>query len=236
LIYGSIAMTIPFFALSLVSLIFVVGAIPFLLLFAYFAYARYVFSPRGGNLEARIRNLVLEHLHWDGEGKGLDIGCGNAPVAIELAKRYPGAHLTGIDYWGGMWEYSKAICERNAQIEGVAERVSFQKASAAAIPFEDEYFDAVISNLVFHEVSDVKDKRELIREALRVVKKGGAFAFQDLFLLKRRFGDINDLIAMIRNWDVEDVAFADTSDSEFIPKALRLPFMVGRIGIIYGKK
>jgi len=32
------------------------------------------------------------------------------------------------------------------------------------------------------------------------------------------------------------MAFADTSDSGFIPKTLRLSFMAGRIGIIYGKK
>jgi SAM-dependent methyltransferase len=236
LIYGSIALSIPFFALSLVSPLFVVGAIPFLLSFAYFAYARYMFSQRGGNLQALIRNLVVEHLDWDGEGKALDIGLGNAPLAIKLAKRYPSAHVTGIDYWGGMWEYSKAVCERNAEIEGVAGRMSFQKASAAALPFEDEHFDAAVSNLVFHEVGDVRDKRELIREALRVVKRGGAFAFQDLFLLKRHFGEVDDLVVMIRSWGIKEVAFADTSNSEFIPKALRLPFMVGRIGIIYGKK
>jgi SAM-dependent methyltransferase len=236
LIYGSIAISIPFLALSLMSPLFVVGAIPFLLSLAYFAYARYMFSQRGRDLQALIRNLVVERLDWDGEGKALDIGCGNAPLAIELAKRYPNAHVTGIDYWGSMWEYSKAVCERNAEVEDVADRMNFQKASAAALPFEDGHFDAAVSNLVFHEVGDVKDKRELIREALRVVKSGGAFAFQDLFLLKQRFGDIDDLVAMIKSWSIKEVAFADTSDSEFIPRALRLPFMVGKIGIIYGKK
>jgi ubiquinone/menaquinone biosynthesis C-methylase UbiE len=195
-----------------------------------------MFSQRGGNLQALIRNLMVERLDWDGRGKALDIGCGNAPLAIDLAKRYPSAHVTGIDYWGGIWEYSKATCERNAEIEGVADRMTFQKASASALPFEDESFDAAVSNLVFHEVGDVRDKRELIREALRVVKKGGAFAFQDLFLLKRRFGDVDDLVAMIKSWGIKEAAFVNTSDSQFIPKALRLPFMVGRIGIIYGKK
>jgi len=236
LIYGSIAMSVPFLVLSSLSPIFVAGTIPFLLSFAYFAYARHMFSQRGGNLQAPIRNLVVERLDWDGEGKALDIGCGNAPLAIELARRYPSAQVTGIDYWGGMWEYSKVVCERNAEIEGVAGRMNFQKASAAALPFEDEDFDAAVSNLVFHEVGDVKDKRELIKEALRVVKRGGAFAFQDLFLLKRHFGEVDDLVAMIKSWGIKEVAFANTSDSEFIPKALRLPFMVGRIGIIYGKK
>ena len=236
LIYGSIAMSIPFFVLSFVFPTFIVGAVPFVLSFAYFAYARYKFSQRGGNLQARIRNLVINHLGWDGEGKALDIGCGNAPLAIELAGRYPNAHVTGVDYWGGMWEYSKAVCERNAEIEGVAGRTTFQKASAATLPFEDACFDAVVSNLVFHEVGDIGDKRELIKEALRVVRRGGAFAFQDLFLVKRYFGEVNDLIAIINGWGIKEVAFADTSNSEFIPKPLRLPFMVGRIGIIYGKK
>jgi SAM-dependent methyltransferase len=236
LIYGSIAISIPFFVLSFVSPIFIFGAIPFLLLSAYFAYARYKFSQRGGNLQAPIRSLVIEHLGWDGEGRALDIGCRNAALAIELARRYPNAHVTGIDYWGGMWGYSKAICERNAEIEGVAGRMTFQKATAAALPFEDACFDAVVSNLVFHEVSDVRDKREVIREALRVVKREGVFAFRDLFLVKRHFGDVDDLASTIRSWGIREVAFADTSDSEFILKALRLPFMLGRIGIIYGEK
>jgi ubiquinone/menaquinone biosynthesis C-methylase UbiE len=236
LIYGSIATSILFLLLSVVSLLFIVAAAPFLLSFVYFAYARYEFSQRGGNLQGRIRNLVVERLNWNGEGKALDIGCGNAPLAIELAKHHPNAQVTGIDHWGGFWEFSKAVCERNAEIEGVGRRMIFQKASATALPFEDECFDAVVSNLVFHEVGGVSDRRELIKEALRVAKKGGAFAFQDLFLLKRYFGDVNDLIATVRDWGIKEVAFAETSDSEFIPKLLKLPFMLGTIAIIYGTK
>ena len=64
----------------------------------------------------------------------------------------------------------------------MAERVVFQKASASALPFDDGAFAAAVSNLVFHEVSGVRDKKKVIKEALRVVKKGGSFAFQDLFL------------------------------------------------------
>lgn len=236
LLYASIAMSLPFLCLSFVFSILVVGAVPFLLSFTYFAYARRTFSQRGGNLQARIRNLVIEHLNWEGEGKALDIGCGNGPLAIELAKRHPSAHVTGIDYWGGMWEYSETVCERNAEIEGVAGRMTFQKASAASLPFEDESFDAVVSNLVFHEVRDVRDKRGLIKEALRALKKGGAFSFQDLFLSKEYFGDINGLLATIKSWGLREVAFVNTSDSEFIPKALRLPFMLGKIDIVYGTK
>jgi ubiquinone/menaquinone biosynthesis C-methylase UbiE len=236
LIYGPAAMTIPFLVLSLVFPILVIGAIAFGLAVGYFAYARNKFSQRGGNLQARIRNLVIDHLTWKGEGSMLDIGCGNAPLTIELAKRYPKARVTGIDYWGGTWEYSKVTCEKNAGIEGVASRTTFKKGSASALPFEDECFDAVVSNLVFHEVGGVKDKTELIKEALRVVKKGGAFSFQDLFLLRGQFGEVNDLVVIVKRWGTKEVSFVNTSGSEFIPKALKLPFMLGKIAIICGTK
>jgi ubiquinone/menaquinone biosynthesis C-methylase UbiE len=108
------------------------------------------------------------------------------------------------------------------------------------LPFEDGYFDVAVSNLVFHEVSDTKDKREVIREALRVVRKGGKFAFQDLFLRKRIYGEIGELLNEIRSWGVEYVEFVDPSQSDFIPTVLRLKFMSGAIGfpigLLYGTK
>ena len=189
----------------------------------YFAYARYAFSPRGRGIQARLWKLLLDRLEWNGAGKALDIGCGNGPLTIALAKRHPDAHVTGIDYWGSAWDYSKTVCERNAEAEGVAGRTSFQKASASALPFEDGSFDAAISNFVFHEVSDIKDKRALVREALRVIKKSGSFAFQDLFLVKGLYGEIDDLLETIRDWGIDEVSFIDTSVSDFIPRVLKLP-------------
>lgn len=236
LIYVPGAIFLLLGGVSFVLPVLAVIPVAFFLCSLYFAYARYRFSPRGGNIQARIQNLVLDYLGWDGEGKAIDIGCGNAPLTIRIAKKYPNAEVTGVDYWGGKWEYSKSVCETNAEIEGVAERVVFQKASASALPFNDETFDVAISNLVFHEVSDVRDKRDVIKEALRVVRKGGRFVFQDLFLWKSVYGEVDDLLETIRSWGVERVELVDTSDSEFIPKALKLPFMVGTMGILHGRK
>jgi ubiquinone/menaquinone biosynthesis C-methylase UbiE len=152
------------------------------------------------------------------------------------AKTYKNAAITGIDYWGKNWEYSREACERNSEIEGVRNRVAFQKASASSLPFENEAFDAVVSNLTFHEVKDAKDKIEVVKEALRVLRKGGSFSFQDLFLLERSYGDMEDLLAKIKAWGVTEVEFFETRDSEFIPSPLKLPFMVGTMGVIAGKK
>lgn len=228
LVFGGLAFLIP--ASIVLSVIFLLCSI-------YFAYARHLFSPKGANIQAKVQNLLLEHLSgWDGKGDVLDIGCGNGSLTIHLAKRYPEAHLTGIDHWGKAWEYSKRVCDENAEAEGVQNSVSFEKASAASLPFEDDSFDLVVSNLVFHEVQEVKDKTLLIKEALRVVKKGGFFTFQDLFLWKQVYGDVEALLEMIRGWGIDTVEISDTSKAGFIPRILKLPFMLGTIGVLYGRK
>jgi len=236
IIYTSAVLSAVFLGLSLLHVAFIIGAMPFLAALAYFAYARYAFSPRGGDIQAKLWELVLDRLDWSGQGKALDIGCGNGPLTIALAQRHPEAHVTGIDTWGKAWDYSQALCERNAEAAGIAERTSFQQASASALPFEDGFFEAAVSNFVFHEVRDVEDKREVAREALRVVRKGGRFAFQDMFLAKGLYGEVDDLLETIRRWGVAEVELVDTSGSDFVPAALKLPFMVGKAGIICGRK
>jgi SAM-dependent methyltransferase len=236
LIYISGGIGLLFLLLAFILPALLILAVLFWFVAAYFAYARYLFSATGGDIQARIWDLALSHLEWDGAGQALDIGCGNAPLTIRLAQKYPQTRVIGVDYWGASWEYSKTECEQNARVAGVGEQVSFQKASAAALPFEDEHFEAAVSNLTFHEVSDAPDKRQVIREALRVVKKGGKFSFQDLFLVKQQYGEIDDLLATVRSWGVAQVAFEKTGEASFIPAALKLPFMVGTIGILYGEK
>ena len=211
-------------------------AVVFLLIAGYFAYARYLFAPNGRDVQGSIWNTLLDHVDWDGSGRALDIGCGGGPVTILLAKKYRNANVTGIDSWGKRWEYTKTRCERNAMIEGVRDRVTFQQGSAASVPFPDESFDLVVSNLTFQEVKEAPDKRQLIHEALRVTRKGGRFALQDLFLIKRTYGDIGSLLEEIRGWGVARVEFVETHKAPFIPRALKLSFMVGAMGLIVGEK
>jgi len=98
--------------------------------------------------------------------------------------------------------------------------------------------DAVISNFAFHEVRDARDKRDIIREALRVLRKGGWFSLQDVFLDKRVYGDIDDLLDHIREWGIEQVHFSDASSLDWLPPLLRMrtPLTVGVAGVAYGRK
>ena len=203
-------------------------------LFIYMGYAYWLLGKDNGGLQKQLCNVLLDKLEWDGQGKALDIGTGSGRVAIYLAKRYPLAHVVGIDYWGNPWAYSKAICDQNAEIEGVADRVNFQRASAVNLPFADGEYDLVISNFVFHSVR-VLNKISLIKDALRVVRKDGVFAFQDLFN-KQFYGDIGLFYKELQTWGLKEVRLVDTSDFVYIPVALRLNHMVGNSKILYGIK
>ncbi len=116
------------------------------------------------------------------------------------------------------------------------DRTEFQRADASKLPFADGTFDLVVSNLTFHEVKNSKNKMDVVKEALRVVKPGGRFVFQDLFLIKQYYGLPEELTAAISAMGIKEIHFIDTSKAGFIPKALQLPFMIGTLGLIYGVK
>jgi ubiquinone/menaquinone biosynthesis C-methylase UbiE len=223
-------------ALILVSPYLLIPTGLFLLVSAYFVYARYLFSPAGGNIQEKVRSVVIEKLDWDGKGRALDIGCGSGALTIELAKRFSDSTVVGTDCWGGIWGYSEKVCWLNADQEEVADRVTFQRASASSLPFDDGEFDAVMSNLVFHEVRNTPDKLSLIKEALRVLKKGGRFTFQDLFRIKQFYGEPEDVVRTIKNWGICKVEYVDTRELPFIPTALKLAFMLGTLGLLTGQK
>ena len=222
--------------IPLIRLILWVLAGVMLVIFAYLTYVYYQFSEQGGDIQRQLWTLVIDHLHWDHRGQVLDIGTGNGPLAILLATKYPETQVTGIDYWGKAWEYSQQVCEQNAAAMGVGQRTHFQKASASKLPFEDDTFDGAISHFVFHEVADAPDKRAVIREALRVIRKGGAFAFQDMFLDGELYGDIDKLLDTIRSWGIEDVYLVDTGTVLNLPRLLRHPRVLGKAALIYGRK
>ena len=205
-----------------------------LLPFGFMIHLYYYFSIKGKQIQYKMWDLVIQKLSWNGHGKALDIGTGSGALAIELAKRFPESNIWGIDYWGKIWNYSKEQCEENAELEGVSDHIVFQKASASKLPFKNGEFDAIVSNFVYHEVRDNKDKKGLINESLRVLKKGGTFSLQDTFKNKKRYGTIEDLIKQIKEWGIEKVNFIETLDEISMPKVIRTEFKRGVL--LYGIK
>ncbi|WP_164997215.1 class I SAM-dependent methyltransferase [Clostridium minihomine] len=206
-----------------------------LLVFGYLICARRLLSYQGGGIQGKILDNVLHFLSWDGNGQLLDIGCGSGALTIKAAKKYPQAHVVGIDYWGNEWDYAQSQCETNAALEGVIKQTSFQKGDAAQLDFPDAHFDAAVSNFVFHEVRSQPDKLALIREALRVLKPGAPFAFEDIFYSVKHYPDLDALLAELSK-EVQELHFVDTRQNNFVPLLLKTPMVAGNMGLIWGKK
>jgi ubiquinone/menaquinone biosynthesis C-methylase UbiE len=195
-----------------------------------------MFSPRGGNIQEKFYELILNYIEKTNTGKVLDIGTGNGILAIKAALYNPASDVTGVDIWGNDWEYSKLICEQNARTANVAERVKFKKGDAASLNYSDGTFDVVVSNLTFHEVKLVKRKSDVMREALRILKPGGSFAFIDYFYDESYYGDTAGFELLLWSLKLKSVELKPLQDVLVFHRLLRHPRALGKIGIVYGKK
>ncbi|HEU4539457.1 MAG TPA: methyltransferase domain-containing protein [Polyangiaceae bacterium] len=95
----------------------------------------------------------------------LDVGCGTGNVALEAARR--GALVSAIDPAARLVE----VTRERAEAESL--RVTATVAEAAALPFADASFDALVS--VF-AVIFAPDAEAAAREMVRVLRPGGRLA------------------------------------------------------------
>lgn len=211
-------------------------ALPFIYITCILAYSVYQFAPVGGNYQSKIHDLIVSKVNAAKKGNILDIGTGSGSLIIKLAKTFPNSYLTGIDYWGGNWEYSKAQCQQNAEIEGVFDRIDFLKASASALPFNDDEFDVIVSCLTFHEVKDQSNKTEVIKEALRVLRPGGEFVFLDLFMDEKIFGDQSELLNVLKKHGESELNSYKLANEMKLPKLLLNKKVLGNAMILSGRK
>jgi ubiquinone/menaquinone biosynthesis C-methylase UbiE len=193
-------------------------------------------SQKGGRFQDKIYNLIIEQLGSPISGQLLDIGCGNGVLAVKLAQKHIEAEVLGMDYWGKNWEYSKEVCENNARISELDNRIHFQKGDAAALGLANETFDGVVSNLTFHEVASVSDKREVVREALRVVKTGGRFTFVDYFYNDKHYGPTAEFRNYLQSLNLSHFEIRPLREMIELPILMRHPKILGKAGILYGWK
>ena len=168
-------------------------------------------------------------------GTGLDVGCGSGALTIASAKRNPKATMVGCDIWSGAYKtvFTKKRCEDNAKAEGVT-NVRFEEGNAIHLPFEDESFDAVTSNYVYHNIMGA-DQQELLLESLRVLKKGGVFALHD-DMKPKLYGDMEAFAQKLRDMGYERVELVDTRVPIFGSEAKAKSVMLGGSRLLKGRK
>ena len=202
-------------------------------LWSVLAYRRFSYNGKR-RMSKQIIDGIAEYIHIPDGGEGLDVGCGSGALTIACAKRNPKAKMTGIDRWGKEYaSFSKQLCERNAEAEGVY-NTSFAKGDAVHLDFEDETFDAVTSNYVYHNIPGVS-KQELLKETLRTLKKGGTFAIHDI-MSEKRYGDMHIFAEKLKAEGYEEVTLIPTDNGKFMSKAESLWMGLSGSMILTGRK
>ena len=202
---------------------------------AWCVYANKQFSYDGERkLSKQIVEGTAEYISIPDGGIGLDVGCGSGALSIACAKSNPQGSMIGIDRWGPEYAaFCKELCEQNAQAEGVT-NTKFQKGDACKLDFPDETFDAVTSNYVYHNITG-KNKQALLRETLRVLKKGGTFAIHDL-MEPVRYGDMEKFVQELKAEGYEDVQLIKTTDGKFMGSREAKLMMLGGSTLLVGRK
>ena len=100
---------------------------------------------------------------------------------------------------------------------------------------DDLVFDAVISKYVYHNINNASDKQALLKESLRVLKKGGVFVLQD-DMKPGMFGDMDAFIKELKAAGYQDVRLIDTAEEIFGSKSRAKLLALGNSAALVGRK
>jgi len=104
---------------------------------------------------------------------GVDVGCGAGHLACELAGDVaPDGRMVAIDRSNDSVNATKARVER----EALQNLVDAQQGDATSLAFPDESFNFVVATQVYCHVPEID---RAVREAARVLRKGGRFVVLD---------------------------------------------------------
>jgi ubiquinone/menaquinone biosynthesis C-methylase UbiE len=135
-----------------------------------------------GRLE-QVRRDIAERLK-PGD-RVLDVGCGTGVLAAMLARK--GLRVTGIDISPPMM----GVAARRLKEEGLESQVMLRELGAVDLDtaFQEASFDAVVSTLVFSELSD-DEIAYALTECRRILRPGGQLLIADEVLPDSALGRV----------------------------------------------
>jgi demethylmenaquinone methyltransferase/2-methoxy-6-polyprenyl-1,4-benzoquinol methylase len=150
--------------------------------------ARELFAPLAGTYDRyanvlsfgqdpRWRSFLVSRLNVAPGETVLDVGCGTAAVAVEVARDH-GCRVVGVD------QSPEMLAEGRGRVgaAGLGDRIELREARAEELPFEDAAFDGLTFTYLLRYVDD---PAATMRELARVVKPGGGIAMLEFFVPAR---------------------------------------------------
>jgi demethylmenaquinone methyltransferase / 2-methoxy-6-polyprenyl-1,4-benzoquinol methylase len=119
-------------------------------------------------LDGRWRAAAADQAHLAQGDRALDACCGTGDLTLALARRYPGAQVTGLDFAEPMLVRARAKAAKLGAAG--AAQPTFVAGDLLALPFPDGHFAAVT---VAFGVRNVPDLAGAFAEMVRVTRAGG---------------------------------------------------------------
>lgn len=139
-------------------------------------------------------------LKLNGDELVLDVGCGLGRATVGVAKQLTSGKIIGVDIWDTreIPGNSEEKAYRNAEIEGVKNKVKFQFGDVFDLPFSDEYFDIVICAGLISSFYNDNLKLKAMKEIYRVLKTNGIFLMREPIFHLKSFIILSPLMLMMR--------------------------------------
>jgi len=126
-------------------------------------------------LDKGWRKSLVEQVHSVHLKRILDVCTGTGDLAVEFAKRHPGAEIIGVDISDQMLK----IGHEKIKSLGLNGRIVLQQSDLFHLPFKDEVFEVVSIGFGLRNLHDFKSG---IKEMVRVLKKDGLLLILELSL------------------------------------------------------
>lgn len=124
-------------------------------------------------LDQLWRGRALERVMGGWPARVMDLCTGTGDMSVMTARRAPvDTRIVAVDFVGPMLQEAA----RKARRQGVADRIRWVRADAAALPFVDGSFDAVTIAFGFRNLTFRNPGRDrYLAQILRVLAPGGRF-------------------------------------------------------------
>lgn len=130
----------------------------------------------------RMREEIVRDLAIQGDETALDVGCGRGLLLNGVAAALTSGKAFGVDIWSlrDQSGNSRDAALENAKIEGTESKIEIVNTDMRILPFQDGFFDIIVSSLAIHNLKTKEDREKAVLEIARVAKPGCRVAIVDL--------------------------------------------------------
>ena len=125
---------------------------------------------------------LIDSLELKGNEQVLDVGCGRGLLLIAAAKKLTTGKAYGVDIWQTVDQSGNdpRVTQRNAEVEKVEDRIDIRTGDMRKLPFQDKWFDVIVSSLALHNIYKKEERTKAVSEIVRTLKPGGRVALLDI--------------------------------------------------------